>query len=249
MASSITKPTEMVSAISVKLLSENPASHMHPSVPSSDSGTATPAARMAEGCRRNSATTSTTSTMLMIRACSTSFTEARMVSERSRMTVTSMPAGIQRCRSGSRSRMPSTTSSTFASACLKTVTITAGRPLYRPVWRRSRGPWSTRATPSRRTSASPWRRTMMAPNSSGVVSRSFTDMVAAWSGPSMKPVAWVTLARAMAVRIWSKETPAAAAAAGSTETRMAGCSAPDRLTCAVPGTCAMRGASRLSAAS
>ncbi len=70
---------------------------------------------------------------------------------------------------------------------------------------------------------------MMAPNSSGVVSRSFTEIVAAWSAPSMTPVAWVTLAPVMALRIWSSETPAATAAAGSTETRMAGCSAPARL--------------------
>ena len=42
---------------------------------------------------------------------------------------------------------------------------------------------------------------------------------------------------------------AAVAAAGSTATRIAGCSAPAMLTCAVPSTCDSRGTTTLSAAS
>ncbi len=44
MASSTTKPTEMVSAISEKLSSVKPNSHIAASVPAIDSGTVTPAA-------------------------------------------------------------------------------------------------------------------------------------------------------------------------------------------------------------
>ena len=40
-ASSTTKPVAMVSAISVRLLTENPARYMTPKVPMSDSGTTT----------------------------------------------------------------------------------------------------------------------------------------------------------------------------------------------------------------
>ena len=51
-ASSTTKPTETASAISVRLLTEKPASHMHAQVPARDSGTVTPAASVGVGRRR-----------------------------------------------------------------------------------------------------------------------------------------------------------------------------------------------------
>ncbi len=90
---------------------------------------------------------------------------------------------------------------------------------------------------------------MMRPKSSAVFSRSFTEMAADWVVPSISPVGWVTLLWLMAWRIVSSPTPAALAAAGSTVTRTAGCSEPATRTSATPGICAMRGATRLSAAS
>ncbi len=53
MASSTTKPTDTASAISVRLLTENPAAHMAAQVPASDSGTVMPAAMVGVDRRRN----------------------------------------------------------------------------------------------------------------------------------------------------------------------------------------------------
>ena len=61
-ASSTTKPTDTASAISVRLLIEYPAIHIMATVPASDSGTVMPAASVAAPRRRNTRTTSMTST-------------------------------------------------------------------------------------------------------------------------------------------------------------------------------------------
>ena len=79
MASSTTKPTEMVSAISEKLSSEKPSAHIAASVPAMDSGTVTPAASVGTRRRMNSATTMMTSAMVTSRVIETSSTLARMV--------------------------------------------------------------------------------------------------------------------------------------------------------------------------
>ena len=57
MASSTTKPTEMVSAMREKLLRLKPSSHMAASVPARLSGTVTAAARVGTRRRMNRATT------------------------------------------------------------------------------------------------------------------------------------------------------------------------------------------------
>ena len=124
------------------------------SVPSSDSGTEMAAASTADQRRRNTATTRITSATVISSVCSTSATLARIVSERSRNVCTRMPAGSQRSSSGSMAWMPSTTSMTLASGCLKMTMMMAGRPLKLPAWRRSRTPSSTLAT---------WLSRMMAP--------------------------------------------------------------------------------------
>jgi hypothetical protein len=60
MASSITKPVPIVSAISDRLSRLNPASHITPKVATSDSGSATPAMTVARTERRKTNTTRTT---------------------------------------------------------------------------------------------------------------------------------------------------------------------------------------------
>jgi len=52
-ASSTTKPVAIVSAISVRLLIENPTRYITPNVPTSDSGTATLGMSVAGTLRRN----------------------------------------------------------------------------------------------------------------------------------------------------------------------------------------------------
>ena len=73
---------------------------MTPKVVISDSGSATPAISVARSERRNSSTTSVTSTTLRISVNCTSWTEARMVTVRSVTTVRLTPAGIARCSLG-----------------------------------------------------------------------------------------------------------------------------------------------------
>ena len=95
MASSTTKPTEMVSAISDRLSRLYPAIHIRPQAPSRASGTVTLGMMVAQGLRRNTKITSTTSTMVSRSVACTSSMEARMVVVRSLTIVTSMVCGIE----------------------------------------------------------------------------------------------------------------------------------------------------------
>src|SRR5665213_4522946 len=78
-ASSTTKPVEMVRAIRVRLFRLYPSRYITPNVPTRDSGTATLGIMVVETLRRKRKITITTSAMVSIRENSTSLTEARMV--------------------------------------------------------------------------------------------------------------------------------------------------------------------------
>ena len=108
MASSTTKPVEMVRAIKVRLLMENPARYITPNVPTKDKGTATAGMKVAGRLRKNTKITITTSAMESINSNSTSSTEARMVTVRSVKTCTSKDAGKLACNLGNKSLMWST---------------------------------------------------------------------------------------------------------------------------------------------
>src|SRR6516225_9554863 len=92
MASSTTKPTAMVSAISDKLSRLKLNMYIAAHEPSSASGTVMLGMTVAQKLRRNSRTTSTTRAMVSARVNWTSCTEARMVVVRSRM-VSTLTAG------------------------------------------------------------------------------------------------------------------------------------------------------------
>ena len=154
-ASSTTKPTDTVSAISVKLLSENPQNHIAASVPARDSGTVTPAARVGTRRRMNSATTPSTSTTEIPRLVCTSLTEARIVAVRSDRMVRSISGGIQLCSSGSTARTLSTVSITLAPAALVIDTNIAGLLPKLAASRALAVPSITRATLDSRTTAPP----------------------------------------------------------------------------------------------
>ena len=126
MASSMTNPTAMASAISVRLLIEKPASAIAPSVPAIESGTVMPAAMVGARRRRKRNTTSITRTTESSSVSSMSCTEARMVCVRSDITSMSMPPGIRRLSSGISAFTPSTASMTLASGCLVMKSTTAG---------------------------------------------------------------------------------------------------------------------------
>ena len=163
MASSTTKPTEIVTAISERLSSVKPAAHIAAKVPAIESGTVTPAATVSVVRRRNRKTTSMTSAIEISRVCWISAIEARIVTVRSAMIENWMPAGTQRWISGRSAFTRSTVSITLASACLVMVMRMAGLPLYQPAARLLRTPRSTVATSASRTTVPLAERTTILP--------------------------------------------------------------------------------------
>ncbi len=127
-ASSTTKPVPIVNAISDRLSSEKPHSHMTPNVAINDIGKATPAIIVARSERRKNNTTSTTSTTASTSVNCTSRIEARMVPVRSCTTVSLMPCGMAACRRGSSWLTRRTVSMTLAPGWRCTSMMTAGSP-------------------------------------------------------------------------------------------------------------------------
>src|SRR5580698_2945190 len=99
-ASSTTKPVEMVSAINDKLSRLKPSKYITASVPTSDSGTDRLGMIVAGTLRRKTKITATTKTTDRNSSNSTSLTEARMVVVRSVSTATSTAAGKVDCSCG-----------------------------------------------------------------------------------------------------------------------------------------------------
>ena len=150
-ASSTTKPVEMTSAISVRLLIEKSTRYITPKVPTSDSGTATPGMIVAGRLRRKTKITATTSPMASSSSISTSSTEARMVVVRSPSTRTSMEAGSDACSCGSSAFTRSTVSMTLAPGWRCTLRITAGVASAQAASRRFSASSTSRATSCTRT--------------------------------------------------------------------------------------------------
>src|SRR5919108_5004014 len=92
-ASSTTKPVEIVSAISVRLLRLNPAKYMAAKVPTSDNGTATAGITVVESFLRNRKITATTRATVRSSSNWTSATDARIVVVRSVSTATLTAGG------------------------------------------------------------------------------------------------------------------------------------------------------------
>src|ERR1700722_19197832 len=93
MASSTTKPVEMVSAIKVRLFKLYPSRYITPKVATKDNGTAMPGIIVAAILRRNRNITITTSATVSINSNWTSLTEARMVVVRSVKMLTRIEEG------------------------------------------------------------------------------------------------------------------------------------------------------------
>ncbi|MNK97625.1 hypothetical protein D3C87_1179690 [compost metagenome] len=150
MASSTTKPVAIVSAISDRLLSENPHRYITANVPTSDTGTATLGISVARTLRRNRNTTMITSATEIISVCSTSRREARMVGVRSIITSIEMLAGIILRSCGSISLTRSTVSMMLAPGERFSTSSTDGLPLAEPALRMSCTESTTLATSWRR---------------------------------------------------------------------------------------------------
>ena len=117
MASSTTKPVEIVSAISVRLLRLYPTRYITPNVPTMESGTAMLGITVAARFRRNRKITITTRAMVSIISNCTSFTDARIVVVRSVSTSTFTAAGMDARSCGSSLVTRSTTAMMLAPGC------------------------------------------------------------------------------------------------------------------------------------
>ena len=127
MASSTTKPTAMVSAISDRLSRLKCIRYIAANEPASASGTVTLGMSVAQKLRRNKRITSTTRQMVSSSVNSTSTTEARMVTVRSRMVSTLIAGGMRAVSCGSSALILSTVSMTLAPGCLNTARMTPSR--------------------------------------------------------------------------------------------------------------------------
>ncbi len=126
MASSTTKPVEIVRAISERLFRLNPSRYIAPNEPTRDKGTATLGIVVAGRFRRKRKITSTTSTTASISSYCTSATDSRMVIVRSVSIDTFMAGGKELCNCGNSFLMRLTTSITLAPGWRWILTMTAG---------------------------------------------------------------------------------------------------------------------------
>src|ERR1700682_6324509 len=110
MASSTTKPTDSVNAISDKLFKLYPNRYIAANVPTIDKGTTAPGIRVAETLRRNRKMTMITRQMVSTRVKRTSMMDWRMDSERSNAINRFTVGGISLRNTGRSFRMLSTTS-------------------------------------------------------------------------------------------------------------------------------------------
>jgi len=156
MASSTTKPVPTVSAISDRLSSPNPKSHISANVPISDRGSAVPAIRVADHVRRNRRTTRMTSATLSKSVNCTSAIDARMVPVRSLTTASRASPGRARCSRSSSTRMRATVSTMLAPGWRLMSTTTAGSPWYQAPINAFSNPSSICAT-SRNSTGAPLR--------------------------------------------------------------------------------------------
>src|SRR6266481_5766872 len=153
MASSTTKPVEMVSAISVRLLRLYASRYMAANVPTSDSGTATLGMTVADGLRKNRKITVTTSAMVSMSSNCTSWTDARMVAVRSVRTDVWMDEGSDVFSCGRSFVMRSTTWMMFAPGWRWTLRMIAGTSFIHAACLEFSAPSTTVATSESRTGA------------------------------------------------------------------------------------------------
>ncbi len=107
MASSTTRPVQMISAISDRLFSEKSSRYITAKVPTSDTGTASAGISEARQRPRNRKTTMITRATAISRVRSASCRLARITGERSMATSSWALAGITASRAGSSARMSS----------------------------------------------------------------------------------------------------------------------------------------------
>ena len=123
-ASSTTKPTESVSAMSERLSSEKFRSDIAANVPTIEAGTARLGMSVARTLRRNRKITRTTRAIVRTSVNSTSCTDSRIGTERSKRTSSLSAPGSCALRAGSFALTASTTAIVFEPGCLWIASVT-----------------------------------------------------------------------------------------------------------------------------
>ena len=166
-ASSMTMPTESVSASIVSMLSVKSMYRMRPNVAMIDVGMEIAAMAVDRRLPRNSSTTSAASTEPTMRCSWTLSIEASMNSPWSRTMRTWYPDGSVRSSSASRAFTPFTIATVFMPDCFRICSSTVGSPLTLASVPASAMPSSMRATSRTSTGCPATSRTTTSPNSAG----------------------------------------------------------------------------------
>ena len=153
MASSTTKPVEIVSAISDRLLRLNPSRYITPNEPMIEVGTATLGIAAARTLRKKANTTRITRRTAITSVVSVSVSDCLMVFDRSTATVRSTSPGSEAIKRGNSARTLSTAWMMLAPGWRDKTTATPGFPLTRPALRRSSTESRTSATSASLTGA------------------------------------------------------------------------------------------------
>jgi len=130
MASSTTKPTESVNAMSDRLSRLYPSRYMTTKVPTMDIGSATLGIAVAETLRRKRKITSTTRKSVSSSVNFTSFTDARIDCDRSNSSCSESEAGSCCWMTGSSFFTAATTPTVFVPGCFWTASTTERSSMY-----------------------------------------------------------------------------------------------------------------------
>ena len=216
MASSISRPTHRLNAISVTMFSEKPNRSMKKKVPTSAMGSVRPVMTVERQEFRNRKTMPTVSKAPSTSVRCTLATATRMGRELSRTTSTAMPGGSSFFSACAAFCRPSTTSMVFSPWFFTTSRAIMRWPLKRASDSTSSGPSTTSATCHSLMGwgEAPRRATTMSRNSSGRLTAPSICTMRSDSRLRSAPAGRSRFSVRKAATTWSAPTPSASIAAG-----------------------------------
>ncbi len=214
MASSMSRPTHRLIAISVTMLIEKPNMCMNRKVPINAIGSARPVITVERHEFRNRKTMPMVSSAPSISVRCTLRTDTRIGRELSRTASSAMPLGSCGCSCATTAFRPSTTSMVFSPCDLRTSSTSVRSPLNSARFSISSGPSTTSASWPRRTGAPFLRATIICAKSSGRLMRASTFSTFSVSVVRSRPAGSSWLSARTAASTCSTPMPIASIAAG-----------------------------------
>ena len=240
MASSMSRPTESVSAISVIMLMVNPNRFMKKKVPMSAMGNVSPVMTVERHEFRNRNTISTVSSAPSMSVRRTLSTDTRMGRDPSVICSSRMPGGTSALSASTAAFSPSVTAMVFSSCAFCTCSSSVRWPLYSARLSTSSVLSLTRATCDKYTGDPPRRATMMDSKSFGFLRRASTCTTRSRSALLSVPTGRSWFSLRTAVVICSAVMPSASMALGSRSMLTARCVPPTSVTEPTPRTFSSR---------